>query len=246
MVHHNHPRGLAEVVGAVAPHAHNLVVVDAGSDRASRRQLEGLPVLDTPNRGYGAAANIGARYVGDVDAILFLNHEAVLSQEAVPRLTNALGPSVGAVGPRLQLAGAGSRYGGRVDRRSWTTHRLYEPTATVDWLDGAAMLVRREAFERVSGFEERYFLYYEDADLTFRMRQAGWGIAVEPRAEAAAADSGNFRGALRRRNWLLFVERTAPPSIVARSIAVAVRRAMTSREWRTGLRLYATRSWGPV
>ncbi len=52
----------------------------------------------------------------------------------------------------------------------------------IDWISGAAMLVRREAFEQVTGFDEEYPLYFEDADLCRRMRRFGWQIAYCPDA----------------------------------------------------------------
>lgn len=54
----------------------------------------------------------------------------------------------------------------------------------VDWLSGACMLARRSALERVNGFDERYFLYWEDADLCRRLRSAGYHVRYVPDATA--------------------------------------------------------------
>jgi GT2 family glycosyltransferase len=54
----------------------------------------------------------------------------------------------------------------------------------VDWLSGACMLVRRAAFERVRGFDEGYFLYWEDADLCRRLRHAGYHVRYVPGSTA--------------------------------------------------------------
>jgi GT2 family glycosyltransferase len=62
--------------------------------------------------------------------------------------------------------------------------RSGDPTIVVDWLSGACMLARREAFDAVSGFDERFFLYWEDADLCRRLRARGFDIRYVPGATA--------------------------------------------------------------
>lgn len=57
-------------------------------------------------------------------------------------------------------------------------------SVVVDWLSGACMLARRAALAKVNGFDERYFLYWEDADLCRRLRAAGYHVRYVPRATA--------------------------------------------------------------
>jgi hypothetical protein len=57
-------------------------------------------------------------------------------------------------------------------------------SVAVDWLSGACMLARRDALEHVRGFDERYFLYWEDADLCRRLRGAGYHVRYVPGATA--------------------------------------------------------------
>jgi N-acetylglucosaminyl-diphospho-decaprenol L-rhamnosyltransferase len=70
-------------------------------------------------------------------------------------------------------------------------------SAEIDWAMAAAMLVRRQPFDAVDGFDEQYFLYWEDADLCRRLRDRGWKTRYVPRAivkhaggASAATDSG--------------------------------------------------------
>ena len=52
--------------------------------------------------------------------------------------------------------------------------------ASVDWVSGAAIWLRRDALDDVGGWDERYFMYLEDTDLCWRLRHAGWDVAYEP------------------------------------------------------------------
>jgi len=67
----------------------------------------------------------------------------------------------------------------------------------VDWIAGMFMLFRREAFEAVHGFDEAYFLYYEDVDICRRLHARGFEVVFNPRAEiihdAQRASRGNAR-----------------------------------------------------
>jgi hypothetical protein len=64
------------------------------------------------------------------------------------------------------------------DYRRWAHDR----EQVVDWLTGACCLVRREVYEQVGGFDERFFMYAEETDWQRRMRDAGWKIAFAPGA----------------------------------------------------------------
>ena len=65
----------------------------------------------------------------------------------------------------------------------------------VEWVSGAAMLVRRSAFEEVGGFDEGFFMYVEDVDLCARLTKAGWAAIYLPRAEMLHHVAGSSRRA---------------------------------------------------
>ncbi len=149
------------------------------------------------NLGYGAACNLGA-LITESDYILFLNADVTLRGDACESLLIAAdrSPHVAVLGPRIIAADGGIELSARafptlatgiIGRSSVATKLLavagHAPSAVtrahgrsgpVDWVSGACMLVRRRAFTEVDGFDEHYWMYWEDADLCRRLRDAGW------------------------------------------------------------------------
>ena len=85
-----------------------------------------------------------------------------------------------------------------------------EPTE-VSFASGAALAVRREAWERVGGFDERYFMYCEDLDLCLRLRLAGWAVGIAPAARVEHDydfDKGGRKWFLLERNrwWTILAD----------------------------------------
>jgi N-acetylglucosaminyl-diphospho-decaprenol L-rhamnosyltransferase len=90
-------------------------------------------------------------------------------------------------------------------------------SAEVDWVMAAAMLVRRKAFDEVNGFDERYFLYWEDADLCRRLRDREWKTRYVPRAivthpggASAATDSAFATREFHRSAYRYFATHVVP------------------------------------
>ena len=80
------------------------------------------------------------------------------------------------------------------------------------WVPGAAMIIRRDALAGTGAFDERFFMYGEDLELCWRLRRAGWGVAVCPTASAT-----HIEGSSSRRSW--------PEPAVARRIAAGILQA---------------------
>lgn len=179
------------------------------------------------NLGYGAACNLAARESAS-ELLLFLNNDVELEEGAVGALAAALAaqPRAAAVGPRLLDA---ERRPIRSIFRAPTPRRVlfenlflprlfpglpffhghhtarisHRRARDVETLSGAAVLVRREAFEEVGAFDEAFFFYAEESDLFERLRRAGWRVRFEPAARAVhhggVASAGLPREELDRR-----------------------------------------------
>lgn len=168
------PAMLASVPASVP-----VVLVDNGSaDLADLRALAvrtGARLVENGrNLGFGPACNVGAA-LADTEFILFLNPDTILTPEAIARLEAAMDrhPAASAANPRL-TDGAGRPYFKRrsvlLPRSEWLARGWPDADRQVPVLSGAALFVRRSAFERVSGFDPRIFLYHEDDDVSLRLK----------------------------------------------------------------------------
>lgn len=193
-----------------------LVVVDNASSDATRAELaacapHALVIANPTNRGFAAGANQGLA-ASRRPFVLFLNPDAVVEADAVPRALAYLDglPAVGVVGCRTLNADGTPQ--ATVDRfhsvrglvaEAWSgartggTPRGSSPRASgiVDWVYGSFLLGRRAALDAVGGFDEAYEMYGEDLDLCHRLRAAGWATAYC--AEATVVHHGNRSGARR-------------------------------------------------
>ena len=177
----------AEVIGtclASLPAEVAVIVVDNASrdgTAAGAEQRPGTRVLQLgTNVGFGAACNAGAK-LAQTPYLLFLNPDATLRPETIEVLVAAARryPHKSVFNPRilhddgsLNLR-APSRFLGRA---KGTRAKRPEADTAIDVLTGAAVFIRREAFEDIGGFDESIFLYFEDDDLSLRLLSAGYGL----------------------------------------------------------------------
>ena len=181
-----------------------VVIVDNGSTDGSLDRLAcppGLPlrvVKNVDNRGFAVACNQAADAI-DADVVLFLNPDTVLESESIPTAVSWLGDpahaSTGIVGIQLvDMQGRVSRSCARFPTLAsmvvaalgldqampsiFASYRMndwdHRESREVDHVIGAFFLVRREVFTILNGFDERFFVYFEDLDFSLRARQAGW------------------------------------------------------------------------
>lgn len=201
-----------------------LIVIDNASRAEERPLAEHFPggatiIQNDANVGFAEANNIGARGAA-TSYLVFLNPDAFPEPEWFATLiavaerypqAGALGCSQRREGAPGVLDGAGDvlHASGLAYRAGYGKRWQAPPLGETFSACGAAMLVRREAFEAIGGFDERYFCFFEDVDLCFRLRLAGWRVLQSPDAIVshvgggsigAVSDFAEFHGA-RNRLW---------------------------------------------
>ena len=207
------PEQLADALAPIRGHF-PIVVVDNSSSRDVREvcSVAGATYLDPgSNLGFGAGVNVGLKHLGalqvaDVD-VLLLNPDAVVEPEVVLALQARLGGGgarVGVVAPSQRDPNDGHQQ--RVawpfpsPERAWLEavglgRRL---TAHPDFLIGSVLLLRAETIVAVGGFDERFFLYAEEADWQRRAAELGWRRLLCTDLEALHIGSGTSSNARRR------------------------------------------------
>ena len=170
------------------------IVVDNGStDGSAERIAAEFPDVDlvrsSRNLGFAGGANLGIRRAlerDDVRAVWLLNNDAEVEPGTLRALlATARETGAGIAGGVVVETGTGRVHswgGGSVSPWTGTATLATGPTRDLGYVTGACMLVVREVFEQVGLFDERYFFYFEDADLCRRARRTGWRLAVAPDA----------------------------------------------------------------
>ena len=180
-----------------------VIIVDNGSTDASLNfatspNLSLQVIRNLENRGFAAACNQGAALCSS-PYLLFLNPDAGLREDALQKSVGYLedkeAANIGILGVRLiNEHGTTQRHCARFP--SWSTYlghalaldkvapKFFRPhfmtdfdhltSRDVDQVIGAFFLVRRSVFECLNGFDERFFVYFEELDFSLRARQAGW------------------------------------------------------------------------
>ena len=177
-----------------------------GSERSAALFASARLLRNHENVGFGKGVNQGVA-ASTADRILIMNPDCRLMTGALPPLMAALegDPRCAVAAPRVldpdgspqgNARGDPDMFTGLFGRTSTLRRSLSglevarrnvvsaDTPADVDWVSGACMLVRREALAAVGGFDERYFMYWEDADLCRRLRDRGYTIRYVPGATA--------------------------------------------------------------
>ncbi len=212
-------------LGASDPRISICVVDHASKREAADRIAQAFPhvqlLRQASNDGFAAGVNRGARE-SVATYVLLLNPDCVASPDTCQRLADWMDahPGVGAAGPRIlnsdgSVQASARRFPnlttGIAGRSSWLTrvfprnplsrhnlapsHVRSDEARAVDWVSGAVMIIRREAFDAIAGFDTGFFLYWEDADFCRRLEYAGWQTMYVPELAVRHAGGRSSRHA---------------------------------------------------
>ncbi len=166
-------------------------------------------VRNAENMGYGLGCNVGAQYA-HAPMLCILNPDTIVPPDMMEAWLNSFaklresGVRIGVLAPALYnengtLQRSTYKFPGPLTywlyhsllsgllkklRKAYGFPSLYKPhlkPRTVDWVMGSAMLIPKKAWDEIEGFSPSYFLYAEDTDLCFRLKNAGYEIIQDPR-----------------------------------------------------------------
>jgi N-acetylglucosaminyl-diphospho-decaprenol L-rhamnosyltransferase len=173
-----------------------VIVVDNNSSDKSQSELTRLfpqiTLISLPeNRGFGAANNIGAQKAKG-DLFFFVNNDTLFNNEAIESLGAILSSQhqYGMIGPKLlngdrsfqrsfgKFPTLKTEFLTKNGAESYPEPSIEEMASSQpiekDWITGAAIMIKRELFEMIGGFDEHYFMYFEDIDLCKTLNERGY------------------------------------------------------------------------
>jgi GT2 family glycosyltransferase len=188
-----------------------LLVVDNGSTDSSLELLSrlGVPCHALPeNRGFGRAVACGLERTS-APFVFVLNVDTFVEPGCIESLASELDgdPALGGVQPKILRAGSSPPLLYSAGQRLLSDGRAleegagapagapYESSREIFGVSGAACLLRRELLERLGGYDERYFAFYEDVDLNARAQLLGWSFRYVPTAVVWHVGAATWRAA---------------------------------------------------
>lgn len=201
-----------------------IIVVDNDSIDGSEMGIENFPgvilIRAGENLGFGKACNMGAKQASS-EYLLFLNPDAALYSNTLLKALSFMQNSDNNVGicsvqlldehkhisrscARFPSAAGFAAHALGLDRLMpelghFMAEWDHSSTRYVDQVMGAFFLVRRELFEVLNGFDEQFFVYFEEVDFSYRAHQAGWKSIYLAEAQAFHAGGGTSRQVKARR-----------------------------------------------
>jgi GT2 family glycosyltransferase len=248
-------------------------------DEKNALQIE--VIRSEKNLGFAGGHNLGIACAKEknTDYVLILNNDTLVDASLLAELVKVAREhsKAGAVVPKIYFQKGHEFHKDRYEKKDlgnvlwyaggemdWANiighHRgvdavdsgLFDTTEQIDLLTGCCVLFPMAVLGSVGGFDERYFLYYEDADLNERLKQKGYEVWYAPKATLVHANAGSTGGSgstlqdyFISRNRMLFGLRYAPLRSKVALMKESVRLLGVGRQWqKIGIRDYYARRFG--
>lgn len=236
---------LESLVSQDYPELRIVVVDNASTDDSVQRIRAAFPRVNLlraeENRGFAAGSNLGIRcaLAHGAEFVWLLNNDILAPEDTLRKLVDeASDADVGIVGTVLKYLdrpGMIQAWGGG-SIVPWTGYARHFDTPTPlnerSFLTFASVLLRREMLEQVGVLDEGYFMYFEDSDLCFRARDAGWKLRVAAETAVLHKEGGSSPSKKNARldqivtaSGLRFLDRHGSPSSIAKVLFVLSRLA---------------------
>lgn len=231
------------------------------------------------NLGFSEGQNLGIKYALEetADYIVVLNNDVITDENLIVELLNSFqSQEVGVVCPKIYFAKGYEYHKNRYEKKDlgkvfwyagglidWENvfgkHRgvdevdkgQFDQREEIQVATGCCMMVRRDVFEKVGLFDKSFFLYYEDADLSMRVKSKGFKIIYEPKAvlwhkNAAATGSGSpLQDYYITRNRLIFGFRYAKKRVKLALFRESLKILLSGRSWQQiGVRDFYLKKYG--
>ena len=216
-----------------------VIVVDNGSTDGSAQFIrQRFPdvrfIQNSENLGYAEGNNVGIRYAlgHGAEFVLVLNNDTIVDKNILLAFVKGAAdyPDAGVFGAKIYNFDDPNRIwhaGGILDQKTAEMYQngfgvlddgtFYITAVEIDYACGCSLFFRREVAEKIGLFDPDFFLYYEDTDLCFRARRAGFKVMYIPAAKLWHKVSASFRPTpspssyyYLTRNRLLFARRNFP------------------------------------
>lgn len=234
--------------------------------KKSIKGIEGKLIENKENLGFARGNNIGIKDAlkEGADFVMVLNNDTVLDKDLVVSLllTTDKHKDAGIISPKIYFAKGFEFHKDRYTRRDLGKVIWYagghidwdnvlgsnkgvdevdigqhNSVSDTDFATGACMFIRRETLEKVGLFDEKYFMYLEDADLSIKAEKSGWRVLYEPSgilwhkvAQSSGIGSG-LNDYYLTRNKLLFGMRYAPLRAKFALVRESARLFLSGRKW---------------
>ncbi len=238
-------------------------------------------LISSVNLGFAAGHNKNISYAlgHGADYVLILNNDTTVDKNFLQEMLKAFTThnKVGMVAPKIYFY-PGDEYhkdrysqsqlgqviwyaGGKIDWKNvLSSHRgvdevdqgQYEKVISTDFATGACVLISRQVLEKTGGFDEKYFLYLEDSDLSMRVKKLGYAIIYDPaakiwhkNAKSTGGSGSELQDYFISRNRLLFGMKYASMRSKMALMRESWKLLRTGRKWqRTGIKDYFLRKFG--